>query len=116
MRPILFVVPGWEFKVHSYGVMVLLACFGSTGYRRLACAREKIDTNSVYELATWLFLGGIVGARGLYVLSHLDSMHGLGDVLRSWKGGNNFFGCILGGCHRIDPLLVQAAVSILVDD
>ncbi len=23
MRPILFVIPGWDFKVHSYGVMIL---------------------------------------------------------------------------------------------
>ena len=29
MRPILFVVPGWEFKIHSYGVMILLACFAA---------------------------------------------------------------------------------------
>ena len=26
MRPILFVVPGWDFKIHSYGVMILFAC------------------------------------------------------------------------------------------
>jgi phosphatidylglycerol:prolipoprotein diacylglycerol transferase len=97
MRPILFVIPGWEFKIHSYGVMILLACSAALAISVWRARRDKIDTNVVYELATWLFLGGIVGARGVYVLSHLDAMHGLGDVLRSWKGGNNFFGCILGG-------------------
>jgi phosphatidylglycerol:prolipoprotein diacylglycerol transferase len=97
MRPILFVIPGWDFKVHSYGVMILLACFAALAISVWRARREKIDPNVVYELATWLFLGGVVGARGLYVLSHLGSIHSLGDVLRSWQGGNNFYGCILGG-------------------
>ena len=64
MRPILFVVPGWEFKIHSYGVMILLACFAALAIGVWRARREKIDTNVVYELATWLFLGGVVGARG----------------------------------------------------
>ena len=67
------------------------------GDQRLAGRREKIDANVVYELASWLFLGGVVGARAVYVLSHRDSIHSLGDVLQSWKGGNVFYGCILGG-------------------
>ena len=97
MRPILFVVPGWEFKIHSYGVMILLACFAALAIGVWRARRDKIDPNVVYELATWLFLGGVVGARGVYVLSHLESIHSLGDILRSWQGGNVFYGCILGG-------------------
>ena len=30
-------------------------------------------------------------------MSHLDTIHSLSAVLQSWKGGNNFYGCILGG-------------------
>ena len=67
------------------------------GDRRLAGAAREIHPNVVYELATWLFLGGVVGARGVYVLSHLELIHSFGDVLRSWQGGNVFYGCILGG-------------------
>jgi phosphatidylglycerol:prolipoprotein diacylglycerol transferase len=97
MRPILFVVPGWELEVHSYGVMILVACFAALAIGVWHARREKIDANVVYELATWLFLGGVVGARGVYVLSHLDAIHHVDDILRSWKGGNVFYGCILGG-------------------
>ena len=60
-------------------------------------SREKINPDVVYELATWLFLGGVIGARGLYVLFHRETIHSLGDVIRSWQGGNVFYGCILGG-------------------
>ena len=59
MRPILFVVPGWDFKVHSYGVMIFLACFAALAIAVWRARREKIDPNVVYELATWLFLGGV---------------------------------------------------------
>jgi phosphatidylglycerol:prolipoprotein diacylglycerol transferase len=97
MRPILFVVPGCDLKVHSYGVMIFLACFAALGIGVWRARRDKIDTNSVYELATWLFLGGVVGARGLYVLLHPETIHSLADVFRSWQGGNVFYGCILGG-------------------
>ena len=63
----------------------------------LACRREKLDPNIVYELATWLFLGGVVGARGLYVIFHPETIRSAGDIFRSWQGGNVFYGCILGG-------------------
>ena len=69
--------PGWDFKVHSYGVMILLACFAALAIGVWRARREKIDTNVVYELATWLFLGGVVGARGVYVLSHWHTIHEL---------------------------------------
>jgi phosphatidylglycerol---prolipoprotein diacylglyceryl transferase len=97
MRPILFVVPGWEIEIHSYGVMILLACFGALAIAAWRARREKIDPNIVYELAIWLFLGGAVGARSLYVVSHPESIHDFGDIFRSWQGGNVFYGCILGG-------------------
>jgi phosphatidylglycerol---prolipoprotein diacylglyceryl transferase len=119
MRPILFEIPGWDIKVHSYGVMILLACSAALLMGLWRARREKIDTNIVYELATWLFLGGVVGARGLYVILHPEMIHSFGDVFRSWQGGNVFYGCILGGltgsllywCRRPYPLWTMIDVA-----
>jgi phosphatidylglycerol---prolipoprotein diacylglyceryl transferase len=97
MRSILFEIPGWELKIHSYGVMILIACFAALAIAVWRARRDQIDPNSVYELAAWLFLGGAIGARGVYVISHPEAIHTLGDIFRSWQGGNNFYGCILGG-------------------
>jgi phosphatidylglycerol---prolipoprotein diacylglyceryl transferase len=97
MQPILFVIPGWEIRVHSYGVMILLACFAALGVAVWRARREQIHTDRVYELAIWLFLGGAVGARGLYVLFHPETIHRISDILHGWQGGNVFYGCILGG-------------------
>ncbi len=119
MRPILFEIPGWDIKVHSYGVMILLACFSALGMALWRARREKIDTKVVYELATWLFLGGVVGARGLYVALHPEMIHSIGDIFRSWQGGNVFYGCILGGlcgsllywCRRPYPLWTMIDIA-----
>ena len=62
MRSILFEIPGWDIKVHSYGVMILCACFSALAIAVWRARRDRIDTNSVYELAAWLFLGGAIGA------------------------------------------------------
>jgi phosphatidylglycerol---prolipoprotein diacylglyceryl transferase len=97
MRPILFELPGWGIKVHSYGVMIFVACMAALATAVLRVRREKIHPNVVYELATWLFLGGVIGARGLYVIFHPETIHSVGDIVRSWQGGNVFYGCILGG-------------------
>jgi phosphatidylglycerol:prolipoprotein diacylglycerol transferase len=97
MRPILFVIPGAEIPVHSYGLMIFVACAAALGMGIWGARRQKVEENSVYELATWLFLGGVIGARALYVAFHLDAIHAPVDILRSWRGGNVFYGCILGG-------------------
>ena len=59
--------------------------------------REKVDPDAVYELATWLFLGGVIGARLFFFIQHPEAYHNPGDLFRTWEGGNVFYGCILGG-------------------
>jgi len=97
MRPILFVIPGAGIAVHSYGVMIFVACAAALGMGIWGARRQRVNENSVYELATWLFLGGVIGARVLYVASHFDAIESPVDILQSWRGGNVFYGCILGG-------------------
>jgi phosphatidylglycerol:prolipoprotein diacylglycerol transferase len=97
MQPILFEVPGFGWKIHAYGLMLLLACFGAMGITAWRAKREKLDPNIVYELAIWLFLGGVIGARALYVFQYRHTMHQFSDLFQSWQGGNIFYGCILGG-------------------
>jgi phosphatidylglycerol---prolipoprotein diacylglyceryl transferase len=59
--------------------------------------REKLEASSVYGLAAWLFLGGVIGARALFVIQYPETIHSPVDFIRSWEGGNVFYGCIMGG-------------------
>ncbi len=97
MRPILFTLPGSGLGVHSYGVMIFVACSAALAMAVWRARREKVDPNAVYELATWLFLGGVIGARAFYFVQHPEALHHPSDFFRTWQGGNVFYGCILGG-------------------
>ena len=97
MRPILFVIPGSDIRIHSYGVMIFVACAAALAMAVWRARRERIDPNAVYELATWLFLGGVIGARVFYFIHHPEALRHPSDLYRTWEGGNVFYGCILGG-------------------
>ncbi|QEH36458.1 Prolipoprotein diacylglyceryl transferase [Aquisphaera giovannonii] len=97
MHPILFEMPAFGLKVHAYGVMILLACTGALSISAWRAGREGLRVNSVYELAAWLFTGGFIGARLLFIAQHPELVHSAADIVRSWQGGNVFYGCIMGG-------------------
>jgi len=78
-------------------VFILLGCAGALWITAWRARREGIDPDHVYGLAGWLFLGGVVGARLLFVLQHPETIHSATDLVRSWSGGNIFYGCIIGG-------------------
>ena len=107
MLPILFEAFG--LKVHAYGAFMALACASALLLCVWRTRREGRNVDSVYELATWLFLGGVIGARGLYLLVFAESVRSPLDILRVWEGGGVFYGCILGGLggtllyHRRKP-------------
>lgn len=97
MRPILFMVPELGLRVHAYGVFIFVACFAALAMAVWRARREQVDPNAVYELAAWLFLGGVIGARMFFFIQHPEAFHRPSDLLRTWEGGNVFYGCILGG-------------------
>jgi phosphatidylglycerol:prolipoprotein diacylglycerol transferase len=97
MRPILFVIPGLDLSIHSYGVMIFAACSAALLMAVWRARHEGVHPDRVYELAAWLFLGGVIGARAMFVIQHPEQIHEWADVLRTWRGGNVFYGCILGG-------------------
>jgi len=97
MQPILFEVPGVGLRITGFGVMFLLACSGALGLTLWRARREGLDAEAVYELAIWIFFGGVVGARIVYVLQNPAEMKSVADLFRVWRGGIVFYGCIFGG-------------------
>ncbi len=97
MRPILFVIPGLGVQVHSYGVFIFAACASALLMAAWRARREGVRPEAVYELASWLFLGGVIGARLFFFLQHPEAFHQPADFFKTWQGGNVFYGCIAGG-------------------
>jgi phosphatidylglycerol---prolipoprotein diacylglyceryl transferase len=97
MLQILFVVPGLGLRVHSFSLMLLLACVGALHLAAWRARRERIDPDAVHGMALWLFVGGMIGARVLYLVQNPEQFHEAADLVRIWRGGIVFYGCILGG-------------------
>jgi phosphatidylglycerol:prolipoprotein diacylglycerol transferase len=94
--PEIFEIAGLEITWHglftALGVVVgvLMAAF--------LARRAGIDDETVYNMALCLVVGGIIGARTLYVLEHLgDFSDDPAEVFAIQTGGISIYGALVGG-------------------
>jgi len=105
MAPILFKIPitipfVWhgEFPVYGYGVMLVLAFVSSTWLAWWRAQREGLDPEVIFDMAFWVFLSGLVGARLFYCIEYWGSeIHNLWEALQYWRGGIVYYGGVVGG-------------------
>jgi len=98
MWQVLFEVPYVGIKVFGYGTMLVFAFLGSINLAARRAKREGLDPEIVHDLAMWVFVGGIIGARGFYVAQYWGTqIQTLWQIFELWKGGIVLYGSILGG-------------------
>lgn len=94
--PVIVNVIGLEITWHglftALGVVVGVAV--ATAFARRAGYQE----DTIYNVALCLVIGGIIGARGLYILEHLsDFTDRPGDIFAVNTGGISIYGALIGG-------------------
>jgi len=103
-----------------HGVMVVLAVIVGVAVPLWLAKGGGIDRNTVYAIAPWAVLGGIIGARLIHVLDSLDVY--TDDPLlaiKFWEGGVSVFGAILGGtlagvvCARLKGISVGGLADLV---
>jgi phosphatidylglycerol:prolipoprotein diacylglycerol transferase len=98
MRQVLFVIPGTGIKLFGYGLMLCAAFIGSILLAAWRARRERLDPETVYDFAFWVFVGGLIGARLFYVVQYWGTqITSVLDIFRIWKGGIVLYGSIMGG-------------------
>ena len=65
MRPVLFEFG--NFKLHSFGVLLLIAFFASVWFARKRAPKFQMDPNKVSDLSFWALLAGVLGARVVFI-------------------------------------------------
>jgi phosphatidylglycerol:prolipoprotein diacylglycerol transferase len=99
MRQILFEIPipfvDKSLPIYGFGMMLFLAFLASSWLGRRLATREKIDPDRITDLALWIFLGGIVGARLLFMVRNPDQFHSVLDFFKIWQGGIVFYGGVI---------------------
>lgn len=99
LDPTLFEVAGLEIAWHGLftAVGVVMGVAVAATFARRAGYRE----DTIYNVALALVIGGIIGARGLYVIENWgdgpDEVNSLGEILSITEGGISIYGALIGG-------------------
>lgn len=96
MKSILFELG--PFTIYSYGTVLALAFLLSVILIVQQCEKVGVSKQVIFDLGIWAIMGGLVGARFLYVISHWgEFMHRPMEILMIHRGGLAFYGGFLGG-------------------
>lgn len=97
MRQVLFEIPGLHLRIFGFGVMLCLAFFGAVSLAAWRAKRSKLDPDVIYDLALWILIGGLVGARAFYVWEYWGTrIRNVGEVFQIWEGGIVLYGGVMG--------------------
>jgi len=84
--------------IRSYGVMLLVGLLAGSAWLAHNARYYNLPSGLVVDLALTALVGGILGARLLYVLLDLSQFAGNPlSAFRVWEGGLSFHGGLAGG-------------------
>ena len=105
MRSILFTIPipgRGPLPVFGFGLMFVFALLGAMQLAAWRARRERLDPDGVLDMGFWVVIGGLLGARGLYVWQYWGTnVKSFWEVFKIWQGGIVFYGCVIGGAAAL---------------
>jgi len=96
-----------HFQLRWYGLIVLLAVMIGLWLVIREAQRKGFSKESIQDLAIWVIIGGLIGARLFHVIDHWEDVYSKepGRILAFWEGGLAIWGAIAGG---LIPLAILA--------
>jgi phosphatidylglycerol:prolipoprotein diacylglycerol transferase len=97
MHPIAFHLG--PITIHWYGVMIALAFLAGLWTAARRARRENISGERIADIVIWLMIGGILGARIVYVATYWkDEFAGqpLSEIFMIQHGGLVYYGGLIG--------------------
>ena len=96
LDPNLFDIGGLEVTWH--GLLSALGVVTGVVVAAFFARRAGFPEDTIYNIALALVIGGIIGARGLFVIEHWDRFEDdLGDIFSINAGGISVYGAYIGG-------------------
>jgi phosphatidylglycerol:prolipoprotein diacylglycerol transferase len=96
LDPILFRVIGLEITWH--GLFTALGVVVGVAVAAAFARRASYHEDTIYNVALALVIGGIIGARALYVIENWSEFENdLGDIVAINTGGISIYGALIGG-------------------
>ena len=101
-------------EIGWHGVLTALGVICGVGVAAFFARRAGFNEDTIYNTALALVIGGIVGARALYVLENLDRFQDDPlDVFAINAGGISIYGALIGGTLAAFGLRPLAAIAPL---
>lgn len=94
MRQVLFYIPYTGIPIYGFGLMLFLTFVTCTWLASRRAKQEGINPQYLQDLAIWIFVGGIIGARIVYMIQYGIP---ISEFYKIWEGGLVFYGSALGG-------------------
>jgi phosphatidylglycerol:prolipoprotein diacylglycerol transferase len=121
MRQVLFTIPILGgLSIFGYGAMLVLAFISSTWLAWWRARRERLDPEIIMDMAFWVFLFGMVGARLFYCIEYWGTeIKTVWEVVQYWKGGIVFYGGLIGSViaffvyRRLRPFPLRPYMDVL---
>jgi phosphatidylglycerol:prolipoprotein diacylglycerol transferase len=96
LDPKLFDLAGIEITWH--GLFTAVGVIAGVGVAAAFGRRAGFSEDSIYNVALALVVGGIIGARALYVIENWSLFeHDIGQVFAVNTGGISIYGALIGG-------------------
>ena len=88
-----------DFTLSWHGVMTFVAVSTAVWLVARWGAKEGMIVDSIYSVAVWGIIGGVIGARILHVIDFWDEVYrdDFISVFSVWSGGIAIYGAIIGG-------------------
>ena len=85
-------------RIHAYGLMLAIGIVVATLVADRRFANRGGEPKAVVDIALWVVLGGVIGARVYHLFTGYDwDDGGLLGTVEIWEGGLSIWGAVLGG-------------------
>lgn len=111
MLPVLFKIG--PVTIYTYGVAIALAFLLSLFIIVHESKRKGLNPDFAYDLILFAMIGGIAGARLVYVIDHWhDFAAQPAQVFAIWQGGLVFYGGLIGGTLAVLALIKAKKLQV----
>jgi phosphatidylglycerol---prolipoprotein diacylglyceryl transferase len=87
-----------HYAIRWYSLIVMMAVGAGLWFTAREAKRKGFSKEAIYDLATWVFIGGLIGARLFHVIDHWDVFsRDPRRIIAIWEGGLAVWGAVAGG-------------------
>lgn len=83
-------------EIYWYAIIILIGFLLGTLFVLRGCEKRGVKKDTVWDIAIYGLVAGILGARIYYVLFSLKEFNSVWDMFQIWNGGLAIYGGIIG--------------------